>query len=54
MRAVVDLRVKYASMHYGDRLLQRGTIYGAHRMSGGTIYDNIHVGGPGGGGRPLV
>jgi hypothetical protein len=24
----------------GDRLLQRGTIYGAHRMYGGTIYDD--------------
>ena len=33
----------------GDRLLQRGTIYGAHRMSGGTIYDDTS--GPGG---PLV
>ena len=30
----------------GDHLLQRGTIYGAHRMSGGTIYDDIS--GPGG------
>ena len=33
----------------GDRLLQRETIYGAHRMSGGTIYDDTS--GPGG---PLV
>ena len=30
----------------GDHLLQRGTIYGAHRMSGGTIYDDTS--GPGG------
>ena len=33
----------------GDHLLQRGTIYGAHKMSGGTIYDDTSgppVGGP--------
>ena len=29
----------------GDHLLQRGTIYGAHRMSGGTIHDDTS--GPG-------
>ena len=33
----------------GDRLLQWGTIYDAHRMSGKTIYDDAS--GPGG---PLV
>ena len=42
----------YSSMHMfdmGDHLLQQGTIYGAHRMSRGTIYDDTS--GPGG---PLV
>jgi hypothetical protein len=40
-------------LNMGDRLLQRGTVYGAHRMSGGgTIYDN--TGGPGAGGTTRV
>ena len=33
----------------GDYLLQQGTIYGAHRTSGGTIYDDTS-----GSGGPLV
>ena len=41
------LLVKYAVFDRGDCLLQRGTIYGAHRMSRGTIYDDTSgVGGP--------
>ena len=44
------LSLVYACVIMGDRLLQRGTIYDARRMSGGTIYDDTS--GPGGG--PLV
>jgi hypothetical protein len=51
MRAVVDLRVKYASINYGGLLIATGDHLWRTQdvWGGGTIYDN--TGGPGG---PLV